>query len=49
MQAKEIEIHLAELGAELQEMGIERPIRILLVWWRVYAYSNQEQAGNQRY
>ena len=31
MQAEEIEIHLAELGQELQEMGLERPIRILLV------------------
>lgn len=31
MQAKEIETHLAELGTELQEMGIQRPIRILLV------------------
>lgn len=31
MQAEEIEAHLAELGQELQEMGLERPIRILLV------------------
>jgi uncharacterized nucleotidyltransferase DUF6036 len=31
MQAKEIETHLAELGQELQEMGLQRPIRILLV------------------
>lgn len=31
MQAEEIETHLAELGQELQEMGLERPIRILLV------------------
>lgn len=31
MQAKEIEIYLAELGAALHEMGIERPIRILLI------------------
>jgi hypothetical protein len=31
MQAEEIETHLAELGQELQEMGLQRPIRILLV------------------
>ena len=31
MQAEEIEAHLAELGQELQEMGLQRPIRILLV------------------
>jgi hypothetical protein len=31
MQAEEIETHLAELGLELQEMGLQRPIRILLV------------------
>ena len=31
MQAKEIETHLAELGKELHEMGLERPIRILLI------------------
>ena len=31
MQAEEIETHLAELGQELQEMGLPHPIRILLV------------------
>lgn len=31
MQAEEIEAHLAELGQELQAMGLQRPIRILLV------------------
>jgi hypothetical protein len=31
MEAQEIEIHLAELGQELQNAGIEHPIRILLV------------------
>ena len=31
MQKEEIETHLAELGQELQEMGLERPIPILLV------------------
>ena len=28
MQAEEIEAHLAELGQVLEEMGLERPIRI---------------------
>jgi Nucleotidyltransferase of unknown function (DUF6036) len=31
MQAKDIETHLAELGKELHEMGLQLPIRILLV------------------
>ncbi len=31
MQAQEIEMYLAELGQELQNLGVQRPIRILLV------------------
>jgi Nucleotidyltransferase of unknown function (DUF6036) len=31
MQEEEIETNLAKLGQELQEMGLQRPIRILLV------------------
>lgn len=31
MQAQEIETYLAELGQELQNLGVQRPIRILLV------------------
>ena len=31
MKAEEIETHLAEPGQTLQEMGLQRPIRILLV------------------
>ncbi len=31
MQAQEIEVHLAELGQELQNLGVQQPVRILLV------------------
>ncbi len=31
MQANEIEMYLAELGQELQNQGVQRPIRVLLV------------------
>ncbi len=31
MQAQEIEMYLAELGQELQNLGVQHPIRILLV------------------
>ena len=31
MQADEIEMYLAELGQELQNQGVQRPIRVLLV------------------
>lgn len=31
MQAQEIEAHLADLGQELQELGVEHPIRILMI------------------
>src|SRR5436309_5309848 len=31
MQAQEIEMYLAELGQELQRMGVQQPIRVLLV------------------
>ena len=31
MQAQEIEAHLAELGQELQSLGVQQPVRILLV------------------
>lgn len=31
MQAREIEMYLAELGQELQDMGVQSPVRVLLV------------------
>jgi len=31
MQAQEIEAHLADLGQELQELGVEHPVRILMI------------------
>lgn len=31
MQAQEIEAHLADLGQELQDLGVEHPVRILMI------------------
>ena len=31
MQAQDIEAHLAGLGQELQDLGVERPVRILMI------------------
>lgn len=31
MQAQDIEAHLADLGQELQDLGVERPVRILMI------------------
>ena len=31
MQAQDIEAHLADLGQELQNLGVEEPVRILMV------------------
>ena len=31
MEAQEIEAHLADLGHELQKLGVEEPVRILMV------------------
>ena len=31
MQAQEIEAHLADLGRELQNLGVEEPVRILMI------------------
>lgn len=31
MQAQEIEVYLADLGQELQDLGVEDPIRILMI------------------
>lgn len=31
MQAQDIEMYLADLGQELQDLGVEDPVRILMI------------------
>ncbi len=52
MQAQEIEHYLAELGAALQDQGIVKPVRLLLIggaYMMLLADAQQEEAAPIQY
>ena len=52
MQAQEIEHYLAELGAALQDQGIVKPVRLLLIggaYMMLLADAQQEEAATIQY